>query len=451
MVVVGFVGMSLAVGPARAGEVYLATSHITIQVPDDWTYELIDGSDGFRDANGVVVGKLHFYNETCAELDRLVVAIGAAPFATIPGLPPGWVGTEYDAGGERVGAYCRDIVNGNRPGSLAVQTIPAHAVALVTAFSEGSDRHRASAATATTPAGGAPEPDATTTHMVQLATLEIHVPVPANWQAAYSEYFDWVRRGDGSVVVKVAQRRVDCATAAREASMTLSAGPAPGWSSVVLGQDAYCRDIVERGQRWSAFVETNPKVATWLLPVITEGLERRRVSQIPTPFERFGPTRFDLGVGRFTNGDPGDFFAPEAWGVSLVVGRAPWQPRPGLTWTYQGRLVPTSVGNAVTAEAGIGVNLKVLAVQAIAGFSSAGDAAPLGLHAGGQVDVLLFYFGFSGSVVWRDGGPTKRIEGSMMIPIGRHGFTFAIGDEWRSQAQTKTVSIGYLARIPEFD
>lgn len=38
--------MSPAGATARAGEVYLATIKPSIQGPDDWKYELMDGADG---------------------------------------------------------------------------------------------------------------------------------------------------------------------------------------------------------------------------------------------------------------------------------------------------------------------------------------------------------------------------------------------------------------------
>ena len=102
---------------------------------------------------------------------------------------------------------------------------------------------------------------------------------------------------------------------------------------------------------------------------------------------------------------------------------------------------------------GVGLNLRLIALQAIVGVGAAGEPAPLAVHAGGQLD-LLFYrdvggLDFSISRVWRDGGTATRLQGGFLLG-SRRAYSLCFG--WESRLGTSLVTINLsVMRLPTFD
>lgn len=330
----------LVSAPAWADqEVALQLPGLKVVVPDGWVYEVGDGAEVFKGADGVVIGKIVVAPEPCSvAMARFAIGNALDMVGVITDPLLGWSGWNYVKNGAPITLHCRAGEMMGVPLYFLHVGYSADNSTLLRAHSAGLD---ALVGVATSPVAGATKVDPTTldgvaTHDVQLATLETRILVPVDWNAGYNEYYDWITRADGTLVAKVADRGFGCAetiASAAKTGMTPLVDSLPGWTGFEDGsKGAYCRDFTERGKPRSAYVQVDAGVANWLVPAVDEALARYVNDQIPTPFERFGPTRYEFGLARFDE-DPHNLFAEAVWGASIAVSCMPFHRPPGLTWS----------------------------------------------------------------------------------------------------------------------
>src|SRR5688572_4438055 len=110
--ILGFVGVVLRVGPARADQtVNLTAVSMSVTVPDGWVLESSGGTDSFtRAADGGYVGSFTIVATECASVIRSRKGQGGTQIVEAVVTPlEGWSGFHFAGGGQTIGTYCRDV------------------------------------------------------------------------------------------------------------------------------------------------------------------------------------------------------------------------------------------------------------------------------------------------------------------------------------------------------
>ena len=439
---------------------------LTVRFPDGWTAEplyLKEGVSLYRPGEELVGSVEVLRGTDCDEMmtwskDHHPLAISATALRG-----EHWIGRSYTLDGVNRGDFCRPVRFDGQGAVVWVEALDADVAQLI-AIADGAIER---GVTRAAPSGAAADARMAAIHDVVLPTVKLTVTVPGGWEATTRDGFDTVIDGAGEAIGQVFWQQDDCdALLARGADSV--EGPKErtdlaGWRGVEgvaegSTQALFCRDVrLSDGRDVNLMVASfDPLTTRRLVDAVTGGLERYlaasgsvRPAARRSPLARFLPDRYELGLGRLTDGPTDQLEIDRGWGPTVMIERALYD-RGAPALGYKARGTVTGAGFAGYAEGALGASVKGLSIQAVAGVGAAGEHAPLGVHAGVHGGLLLPQgLEAEGGYAWTSGGTVARFEGRFVVRLAaRRAVSFGIGYERREGSQLLTIDLGTL-RTPD--